>query len=277
MASLFRQWPMGAMLSSPVSELARLVALSPAEAVDQLASALEQGEISLESSAVGIDAVRGVSPESAQRAVIAFRLAQGRMDDMDVATTLRVANEVRRVERVDRPDIEIVWTGPDADGPLVRPTAAVVEEMIRSVSDSGEILIVGYALTAETGSVMRLIVDLLGHAAERHARITLVLHKDQESQNRANLLAAWNVFAKKPRILTWRPPATLPYTKLHAKVMVVDRLDALVTSANLTVHGLESNLELGLRVRGSPARSIAERFDHLIAAGVLQEWLENTP
>jgi phosphatidylserine/phosphatidylglycerophosphate/cardiolipin synthase-like enzyme len=213
-----------------------------------------------------------VSPESAQRAASAFAVAREHLNEFAVASALRVANELRRVERLDRPEIEIVWTGPDADGPLVRPTAAVVEEMIRSVRDSGEILIVGYALTAESGTPMRLIVDLLGHAAQQNARITLVLHSDQESANRENLLKAWNVFAKKPRILTWRPMGALPYTSLHAKVMVVDRLDALVTSANFTLHGFESNLEVGLRVRGPQAGAIAERFDHLTAAGVLREW-----
>jgi hypothetical protein len=61
-----------------------------------------------------------------------------------------------------------------------------------------------------------------------------------------------------------------------AKALVVDRLEALVTSANLTLHGLQANLELGLRVRGPQAQAIALRFDHLIASGVLHEWMEES-
>ena len=45
-----------------------------------------------------------------------------------------------------------------------------------------------------------------------------------------------------------------------------------MTSANLTFHGLESNLELGLRVRGPQAAVVAERFDQLAAMGVLETW-----
>ena len=46
----------------------------------------------------------------------------------------------------------------------------------------------------------------------------------------------------------------------------------LVGSANFTFLGLESNLELGLRVRGPQAAAVAERFDHLMASGVLRPW-----
>ena len=41
--------------------------------------------------------------------------------------------------------------------------------------------------------------------------------------------------------------------KLHAKVIVADRHDALVTSANLTHAGLLENLEMGLRIQGAMA------------------------
>jgi len=37
--------------------------------------------------------------------------------------------------------------------------------------------------------------------------------------------------------------------KLHAKVIVADRRDALVTSANLTQAGLLANLEMGVVVQ----------------------------
>ena len=110
-------------------------------------------------------------------------------------------------------------------------------------------------------------------AKERNLKTMVGVWLDEdEDTNLQNLLKLWNVFVKKPKVYTWRPPPDHPYTKLHAKCLVVDRLDALVTSANFTFHGLESNLELGLRVRGPQARAIAERFDHLIASDVLKPW-----
>ncbi len=118
-----------------------------------------------------------------------------------------------------------------------------------------------------------MTVSLLVDAARKRATLSIVLHSDdEETANLNNLLALWDIFVKKPKVFTWRPPPDHPYTKLHAKCLVVDRLDALVTSANFTFHGLESNLELGLRVRGPQAGAIAERFDHLIGSGILETW-----
>ncbi len=258
--------------SSLPEVLAWLVAGSPSVAVQSIADALSSGRITLASSSVGIAALPRVSADTAERAVIAFRKLASGTDSTAVAFALRTADELRRVERHDRPEIEIGWTGPDAVGPLVRPTAAVIEEMLRGVREVGQILIVGYSLTVTADSAMDRIIELLVEASQKRVGITLVLHKDDEAQNKANLLKAWSVFAKKPHIYTWEPPPGHPYTKLHAKAIVVDRLDLLVTSANLTFHGMESNLELGLRVKGTPAAAVAQRFEELIAAGVLRLW-----
>ena len=195
------------------------------------------------------------------------------IDERAVSIALRVANRLRSVERLVRPEIEIAWTGPAAAGPLVRSTSVVLEEMLEGVREAGEVLLVGYALTVEPGTRMERVVDLLVESARRRATLSIVLHSDKdETKNLDNLLKLWDVFVRKPKVYTWRPPPDHSFTKLHAKCLVVDRLDALVTSANFTFHGLESNLELGLRVRGPQAGAIAERFDHLIASEVLRPW-----
>ena len=58
--------------------------------------------------------------------------------------------------------------------------------------------------------------------------------------------------------------------KLHAKVIVADRRDALVTSANLTHAGLLENLEMGLRIQGVTAGTLVRHFDLLIEEGILE-------
>lgn len=261
-----------AMPSSPAEFLAALVAGTPPAAIEAITSALSTGVISLSSSAVGIDAIPGVGPDVARRTVATWRSIGSDVGSANVVLALATANRLRRMELLNRPEIEIVWTGPAAPGALVRSTGAVVEEMLSSVREAGEILLVGYSLTAEDGTLMRGIVDLLAGASRKGASVTLVLHRDAEEHNKSNLLLAWSVFARKPRVLTWVPAPDHPYTKLHAKALVIDRLDLLVTSANFTFHGLESNLELGLRVRGPQAGVVAERFDELMAAGVLKPW-----
>jgi len=249
-----------------------LVTASPAAAVDSIADGLRLGVIGLDSSSGELELIDGVSRETAMRAARVFLDLRDCEDPAGVALALSTANSLRIVTNLDSPQIEIVWTGPDAEGPLVRPTHAVIREMIAGVQEAGEILIVGYSLTVGKDTAMEQIVHLLEKAVSKRARIKLILHKDELAANKDKLLKAWSVLVKKPVIMTWDPPADHPYTKLHAKTLVVDRLDLLVGSANFTFHGLSSNLELGLRIRGPQAREVAERFDFLEARGTIVEW-----
>lgn len=260
---------------SSASELARFIAQTPSTAVESIAKALESAEITLSSPSGGIALLDGVSRDSAMRAARLFARLPVEADEGAIVAALRCGAALRELDNQTRPQIELVWTGPKAEGPLVRPTGAVIEEMISAVREAGEILLVGYSLTVGKDSTMEKVVRLLEKATRRRARVSLVLHREDSAANRSALLDAWDPTVKRPRILTWKPGPEHPYTKLHAKALVVDRLDLLVGSANFTFHGLTSNLELGLRVRGGAAREVAERFDFLEASGTLESWSDS--
>lgn len=235
-------------------------------------TALESGELTLTSSSVGIARLRGVDRRNAELVARAFAAVAPFAEAPAVTLALRSARVATLRDAAQRPQVEVVWTGPEAGGPLVRPTGAVIREMLQQVRAGGEVLLVGYSVTADDGSPTLEIIKLLADASRDQAQIRVVLHKDTEEKNRQNLLANWGAFAVKPTIYTWEPRLGGPYRKMHAKVLVVDRVEVLVTSANLTYHGLSENIELGLRVRGPQAAAIAQRFDHLIAEDVLKVW-----
>ena len=65
-----------------------------------------------------------------------------------------------------------------------------------------------------------------------------------------------------PPVFSREPVADDHMAALHAKLLICDRSEALVTSANFSHHGLHANIEIGLRVR-SPA---IERLSDFIAA-----------
>jgi phosphatidylserine/phosphatidylglycerophosphate/cardiolipin synthase-like enzyme len=77
-----------------------------------------------------------------------------------------------------------------------------------------------------------------------------------------------------PSVFTWPESPKDAMTKLHAKTIVADSADALVTSANLTYHGYEANIELGVRVSGEPARLVEAHFRDLIRAEEVILWNE---
>ena len=257
---------------SEVEALVRLVRAGSSEALTGIATALERGDLELDSSSVGISSISGVDELLASHTARAFATIAS-IDEAGVAAAIRTAVGIREQEQLISPKVEICWTGPDAEGPLVTPNAAAVKELLASCSDTGTILLVGYSLTVGKGSFMEQVRDLLVDASRRHAKVQIVLHRDEEGRNHQELLRDWDVFARKPEIYTWNPPADHPYTKLHAKCLVVDRLQMLVTSANFTFHGLESNIELGLLVRSQPlATAVHDRFQLLINSKILQPW-----
>lgn len=258
--------------SSTHETLASLVAEAGPAALDAVVGALDSGELTLASSSVGIARLRGVDRRNAELVARAFAAVASNADASAITLALRTARVATLRDAAQRPQVEVVWTGPEAGGPLVRPTRAVIREMLQQVRAGGEVLLVGYSVTADDGSPTVEIIKLLADASRDQAQIRVVLHKDTEEKNRKNLLANWDAFAVKPTIYTWEPPPGGPYRKMHAKVLVVDRVEVLVTSANLTYHGLSENIELGLRVRGPQAAAIAQRFDHLIAEDVLRVW-----
>jgi phosphatidylserine/phosphatidylglycerophosphate/cardiolipin synthase-like enzyme len=262
--------------SATVEALVTGMAGVSSEAIISVVDALTAGSITPKTTSVGLRALRGVDGRTAESLARAFAAVRGDVSAGELTLALATAHRLRVVERSKVPQIEVAWTGPDAEGPLMRPTFDVIREMISEMREGGEALIVGYSLTAAEDSPMTEVIGLLTDASRKGGQISFVLHRDQEEQNLARLTAAWDVFAVKPRVYTWLPGADAPYTKLHAKALVIDRLQVLVTSANLTFHGLKKNIELGLRVRGPQAQSIALRFDHLIAQGVLRPWNRET-
>jgi phosphatidylserine/phosphatidylglycerophosphate/cardiolipin synthase-like enzyme len=58
---------------------------------------------------------------------------------------------------------------------------------------------------------------------------------------------------------------------MHVKCAVADRSMLLLSSANLTDHAFNLNMELGLLVKGGQApATAADHFDRLLKAGVLE-------
>jgi cardiolipin synthase len=187
-------------------------------------------------------------------------------------TALAVDAGLASVERVREsiPRLEVARTGPSSRTFELRSTGSVSREIVES--SQATLLLVGYSVSVSrdrTGLASET-VDAIAAAASRGVRVTAVLHRDPV--NREALLRNWPSYARQPVVFTWPESPTDTMTKLHAKVLVADRSDALVTSANLTYHGLESNIELGLRVSGVAAAQIEAHFRDLIRQDELVSW-----
>jgi len=135
------------------------------------------------------------------------------------------------------------------------------------------LLVVGYSVTLDptlTGLASQTI-DAIANAGARGVIVTAVLHSEV---NRQALVRAWRPRVRRPAIFKWLASDSDPKAAVHAKVLISDRRDGLVTSANLTYHGFEANIEMGLRVKGPPAAEIHDRIHELITAGDLVPWID---
>ncbi len=156
--------------------------------------------------------------------------------------------------------VDVVVTGPDSPAAPVRLTSEVVRQLIASAQQ--RVTLVSYAAYR-----MPAIIAALDAAVARGVRVDLILESPEHLDGGGGAAA----YAKY-RVYQWpadqRDP---PEAKLHAKAVIVDSGDVLLTSANMTNAAYDKNIELGLLCRGGgTAGRVQEHFDALIARGVIR-------
>jgi phosphatidylserine/phosphatidylglycerophosphate/cardiolipin synthase-like enzyme len=137
-----------------------------------------------------------------------------------------------------------------------------------------EIWLVAYWIAGprDGEGVVNDVVELLADATKRGINVAVALDGRRRASGETNfdvLRNLWPSHTRLPRLYTWLEALNEPHLKLHAKALVADRADALVTSANLTMHALEHSMELGIRVQGALAGDIATQLDCLVASKIL--------
>lgn len=249
--------------------LVELVLEEPSEQLELFAAALEAGTLTLSATRSRLRLAFAHGPRSLDRmsAVLAQWHDLGGTETL-LARTLRGQLELRRSMEERGPRCELVWTGDTPAGAGVRSTFPVVKEMLGWATRS--ILVVTYSMWIGTGDA-GTVIDLLADRSSAGVDVTFVLDRRyQDGWNVSQIKQRWPLGRRRPSLFTWQDQDD-EIAKLHAKVLIVDRRDLLITSANLTGHGMRHNLEFGLRVLGRPARDASEHLEGLIRSGIFEE------
>lgn len=249
--------------------------LDDAAGLERTCDALERGRLERGSTAAMRAALAGGNGtiEAALRSLVeVWNRGVDHLSPSAMAALLRTTMAATSALRRRVPATEVVWTGPKVDGSFLRATREVVREILRDARH--ELLVVGYWIAARDDGegIIEEVIDSLADAVGRGVAVTVIVDERVRADGRDNrgiLISAWPPAVSLPRVLTWRLPADDKYLKLHAKVLVGDQRDALVTSANLTAYALDRNMEMGVRIVGKPAMEIARHFDMLGRAGIL--------
>lgn len=175
-----------------------------------------------------------------------------------IAVALESVQSARH--QADVPVVEVVVTGPESPAAPVRLTSEVVRQLIDSATR--RVTLVSYAAYQMTS-----IIAALDAAIARGVAVSLIL----ESAEKLDGAGGAHAYARY-RTYHWpvdrREP---PDAKLHAKAVIVDGRDVLLTSANMTNAAYDKNIELGVLCRGGGvAGQVQRHFDALIASGVLE-------
>jgi phosphatidylserine/phosphatidylglycerophosphate/cardiolipin synthase-like enzyme len=254
----------------PESAAAAFVLTEPADRTRELIGLLETGMIDPGSSRVRVTqrvVLGGASVDNAMSLLRAWRSeSEGAAR---LGRTLRSLLEVKQAAEQRCTHAELVWTGHKPPGSPLRSTPPVLSEMLDAAKT--HVIILSYSVWLGQARV-RAVLDRLVAARRRGTRVTFVIDRKYNpggiapDHNRRQLRTSWPADAPQPDVYSWGDDDD-EIAKLHAKVMVVDRRDLLVTSANLTRHGMSGNLELGVRLIGRPAEQAHDHVLDLITRG----------
>lgn len=162
--------------------------------------------------------------------------------------------------------VELVWTGPLTEAPSTINTTAVLFRIVRH--SQKRLTLVSFSAFPIPG-----LVDALFAACSRGVTVRLILESKLQSGGRLTVDAATPFAALRglAQFYVWPIDRRPEGASMHAKVAVADGREALVTSANLTERGVDTNLELGTYFEDNdiPAE-IERRFDQLVESGTLE-------
>lgn len=189
----------------------------------------------------------------------------------NLAAMMRAAAAMDRLHR-NRSKVELVGSGPAPHGTTFRRTDRALLDLIASARR--KLLVVTYS-AYDIPALRAALLDAVGRGVDVH----LVLESPVESAGKVRgdpLKAMGPELASKVSVWVW-PLEKRPSKEgeghgvLHAKCAVADEAQALVSSANLTGHAMELNLEVGLLVLGGDVpRALLDHFSALMSAGCLR-------
>lgn len=261
-----------------MTEAAIVIARLPDGALRALAQGLRSGGLSTDSSVPRLADSLGVSADvaAAVREVcknyphpneLAFAC--------DCTRATRNESNSGALTRV----VELVLSGPTVEGVEMRETSVVFASLLKEARE--EVLVTSF-VAKYSRELLGPLADFLDADAARKATIILNFQRGKDSTTTTELVARladdfwrnqWPRGARRPSLYYDPRGLAIEPTQrasMHAKVVVIDRRKAFVTSANLTARAQQENIELGVLVSHAPtAERIVAYFQALMANGHL--------
>lgn len=161
---------------------------------------------------------------------------------------------------------ELVWTGPTTRFVSTRRTEQALLQVINSAEQT-------LFITSFVAYDVSTIVKALNAANDRGVSISVLLELSQDHGGTITFDAIGKMRTLVPtaKLYAWRDKAE-PFSDgcVHAKVAVADGRMCFITSANLTGHAMEKNMEAGVLISGGRiAKLLDEHLRSLVNTKVV--------
>lgn len=223
--------------------VAAVACLVSPEKVQAIANRIRQAGISKAagslSDVVGTPAAAG----AVDQLVDAWRVTT--VSTGELASMLLAAGHVF-TKAANQQSTELVWTGPTTPFVSARRTEQALLQVISAAEQT-------LFITSFVAYDVSTIVKALNAASDRGAVISMLLELSQDHGGSITFDAIDKMGTLVPalRLYAWRDKIG-PFSdgRVHAKVAVADGRMCFITSANLTGHAMEKNMEAGVLISG---------------------------
>jgi phosphatidylserine/phosphatidylglycerophosphate/cardiolipin synthase-like enzyme len=244
-----------------IAQVASLARTLHRRQFERLVAAVSDGKLSLSSGVLQIQHVVQIATADARPVASLFRSWQRtKGSEESLIAALLAARAAGSSVRAETPSVRLVWTGPVNASVPARSTISVLLDLI----DRGqqEIVIVGYVITDAAAIIFKHL------AAAQKRGVQVILISDRLEEKLDVLRSCWPHDQRLPALYSRIETPADPRSALHAKLAVVDQRHMLVTSANLTYHGLAGNIEIGMEIEGQIAAEVVALLNKLIAENI---------
>ena len=248
--------------------------------LEEVASALRLGRIGLVSSELSVR--RYIGPTIVAEVISDLRsLDEMGFTSSQVVVLIESILRDRKQRGFSEKIFDLVATGPELKGMLIRNTGVVVRELFAKAEHS--VLVAGYAVY-QGRHVFQTLAERMSERPDLDVRLFLNISRGLNDLDLPTKIVRrffkrfqdyqWPVGYRLPDIYYYPPSLENDSNKrscLHAKCVVVDDESVFISSANFTEAAQCRNIEVGLSVHSQQiGRKLVAHFDTLLHDGVFE-------
>ncbi len=164
-------------------------------------------------------------------------------------------------------DTELVWTGPSSELVATRKTERA---LLQVIDQAQERLFLTSFVVYDVASIMAA----LAKAAERGVALSMLLESSDKHGGGVSIdgIARMREALPTAKVYFWKDKGDeFAGGKVHAKVAVCDEDRCFISSANLTGHAMEKNMEAGVLIGGgSLPRTLQRHLEALVTIKIVE-------